>query len=61
MWKRDSRGSRKCKLAKTSPPAYTPPLVLSEKNKEHLIIIATSIISDMMPAIRRLVAKDPTD
>ena len=59
LWKSDSRGSRKCKLAKTSPPAYTPPLVLSEKNKEHLIIIATSIISDMMPAIRRLVAKDP--
>ena len=44
---------------KKPPPAYTPPLVLSEKNKEHLVIIATSIISDMMPAIQRLVANDP--
>ena len=33
--------------------------MLSEKNKEHLIIIATAIISDMRPAIRRHVAKEP--
>ena len=59
QWKGGSWGSGTGKRAKKPPPAYTPPLVLSEKNKEHLVIIATSIISDMMPAIQRLVANDP--
>ena len=34
-------------------------LILSEDNKEHLKIIVAAQVSDMMPAIQRLVAADP--
>ena len=34
-------------------------LILSENNKEHLKIIVAAQVSDMMPAIQRLVAADP--
>jgi hypothetical protein len=35
------------------------PVILSEKNKEHLKIIVAAQVSDMMPSIQRLVAADP--
>jgi hypothetical protein len=63
LWKGNSlsRGSGRGKPKRRqiqSQPADTP-LVLSEKNKDHLKTIAASLISDMLPAIQRLVASDP--
>jgi hypothetical protein len=64
LWKRErrSRLSRQERAEQNQryPPQPSPeaPLVLSEENKAHLKIIATSIISDMLPGIQRLVASD---
>ena len=40
-------------------PSQPERLILSEKNKEHLKIIVAAQVSDMMPSIQRLVARDP--
>ena len=62
IWRAGGRVSRKEKERRgwrnQTQPADSP-LVLSEENKEHLKIIATSLISDMTPAVQRLVASDP--
>ena len=44
---------------KTMWKPEVPPLNFSEDNKEHLKVIVAAQISDMMPAIQRLVAADP--
>ena len=45
--------------SKETAQDQTEKLILSEDNKEHLKVIVAALISDMMPAIQRLVARDP--
>ena len=45
--------------SKETAQGQTEKLILSEDNKEHLKVIVAALISDMMPAIQRLVARDP--
>jgi hypothetical protein len=62
LWKPGSRVSRREKKALQEKNRTRPAdslLVLSEDNKAHLKIIATSLISDMSPALQRLIASDP--
>ena len=56
---RRDNAERKKRLHQAACACAEAPLVLSEENKAHLKIIATSIISDMLPALQRLVARDP--
>ena len=53
------RGRRTWQIPAPKRPSQPEKLILSEKNKEHLKIIVAAQVSDMMPAIQRLVAADP--
>ena len=53
------RASRWQVPAAPKRPSQPERLILSEKNKEHLKIIVAAQVSDMMPSIQRLVARDP--
>ena len=45
--------------SKETAQGQTEKLILSEDNKEHLKVIVAALISDMMPFIHRMVARDP--
>ena len=59
FWRAGGRVTKRERERRQQVNQTQPPLVLSEENKEHLKIIATSLISDMTPAVQRLVASDP--
>jgi hypothetical protein len=46
-------------MARGAAQGQTEKPILSEENKDDLKVIVAALISDMMPALQRLVAKDP--